>query len=82
MIWPKVFTNPGFKYPDSDVEPCWEKIRKMAIADGLSGWAICMTRLSEIPKEFGRGMVKIATVLRSSASPENLTKLANEILEQ
>lgn len=72
FVWPEVFTNSDFVFDGHKAE---------AIADGLSGWAICQSGGTP-PKLFGQAMVKIGKVLGVSAIPENLRTLADEFLEQ
>ena len=52
-------------------------IKKRALADGLEGWAICMSGGS-MPKLFGDGMVKIGSLLDEMATYDNLMKVATE----
>lgn len=72
VIWPKVFTDLDFLYPADNTGLA------MAVADGLTGWGCCMMGATP-PLDFGQSMVKIAQRIKSSASPENLMLLADEI---
>lgn len=52
--------------------------KKSLIADGLCGWGCCMAG-AKPPDKFGEGMALIAIKL-GTATPEGLSKLADEIL--
>lgn len=86
VIWPQVFVEPEkATYPTISKQQC-DKSHKQAVADGLCGWALCMSG-NQPPKNFGKGMAKIAETLRiidpdyKSASPDELEKMADKILE-
>ena len=62
--WPEVFTDPGYdyqtKYPGA--EP--EQVAQAALLHGLCGWGTCHLALR--PEGFGKGLLKIATVLKAA----------------
>ena len=68
--FPKVFT-----YPDSVEYPNNHDGYLIAVADGLTGWALCYNGL-EPPPRFGEGMVKIQERIGISPLPENLMKIS------
>jgi len=49
------------------------------VADGLCGWALCMTG-QKPPQNFGAGMVIIAKKV-GTVTPDGLSKLADEIIK-
>lgn len=71
--FPQVFEKGEQNYSHDKEGKC------SAIADGLSGWALCMSGNKQ-PEKFGQGMAAIAVFLGISALPENLSKLADEML--
>ena len=72
FMWPDVFTDENFNYDEND-----HLHKKLALANGLEGWAICMSG-GQAPKQFGNGMVKIASLLDENSLYENLMKVATE----
>ncbi len=72
FIWPEVFTNENFNYDVND-----HLHKKLALANGLVGWAICMSGGAP-PKLFGVAMVKIGSLLDEMATHDNLLKVAIE----
>jgi len=75
VIWPEIFIEANYEYPYPT-----DQLKERAVADGLEGWALCMAG-NEHPESFGQGMAKISSIIGESATPENLKKLADEILE-
>lgn len=57
-----------------------EATKELLIADGLEGWALCMSG-NKPPEKFGMGMALISQVL-GSGLPEDLSKMANEFLKK
>ena len=74
MIWPEIFINENFEYPDST------KRFGSAIADGLSGWGNCYAG-AEIPENFGKGMAKIDEIV-GVATPDELLEASDKFLEE
>lgn len=70
-IWPEIFMT-GEKPKNYT--------REQAIADGLCGWAICMSG-EEPCEKFGEGMVEIGSVVGCTL-PEQLSKEADKILKE
>lgn len=73
IIWPEVFTT-GKIYTVS------KEGKAQAVADGLCGWANCMSGNTP-PPEFGEGMTQIGSFLGIVPLAENLHKLADEIIK-
>lgn len=75
--WPDIFTKKDFKYEGVNEEDEF----KNAIADGLVGWGNCMlgSKESELPKNFGWGMAKIARITKTTATSEELMGLAKSL---
>lgn len=55
----------------------WTK--ETLVADALNGWACCICG-EKAPEKFGEGMVLIGKTLGIDPMPENLNKMADEIL--
>ena len=77
MLWPEVFTNPGYNYSQfkkHDQKAC-------ACADGLEGWGNCISGLADMPPngQFGWALIKISKVLGISATKENLMAYADKL---
>jgi hypothetical protein len=53
--------------------------KKKLIADLLCAWANCMSGIKP-PDSFSNIMAQASTLLGSSATPDNLMKLADEIM--
>ena len=73
-IWPVVFNVTNFEYtgPNAHDE---------AMADGLTGWALCMSGNTP-PQHFGYAMLKIGKVLGVMSLPDALMGLAIARKEQ
>jgi len=72
-IWPEIFVD-----PDACERPA-KNARKIAVADALHGWGLCSVG-AEIPEAFGRGMVKLGEWAGKTLTPDNASRLADEIL--
>ena len=72
--WPKILEEPKFDY-----DKCLgnEVIQRQACADGLMGWALCMSG-NKPPENFGQGMVKISKILDVPAMADNLSEFAEK----
>lgn len=57
------------------------KGKLLACADGLSGWAYCMAG-NDPPEKFGEGMAAIGHLLGVTPLPENLSRYADEHLNE
>lgn len=55
--------------------------RESVIASALSDWACCVAG-SKPPEKFGIGMVQVSIYLGTFATPDNLSLLADEIINQ
>lgn len=73
VVWPDVFIEVDYEYPEHNK-------KEMAVADGLMGWALSMWGYKP-PENFGQGLVKIGKIIGEAATPENLKRLADEILK-
>lgn len=76
LCWPEIFTNENFAYPYGSIHKTQQYAA--AVSDGLCGWATCHLG-GEIPQSFGKGMVKISTIV-GTATPDGLMKAANKLL--
>lgn len=74
MIFPEVFTNLEFQYPDTEIS------KALACADGLIGWGHCIMGM-ETPRHFGKGIVKISQVLSINATSDNLMQYADRLMD-
>ena len=76
IVWPEILTNENFTYPYDSINKT--KQYAHAVADGLCGWANCHLG-GEIPKAFGKGMVKISSIV-GTATPEGLMAAAAKLV--
>jgi len=76
IMWPEIFTNDNFTYPYDSVHKT--KRYAAAVSDGLCGWANCHLG-GEIPKGFGKGMVKISEIV-GTATPDGLMAAATDLV--
>ena len=74
LIWPGIFTDENFEYAENTEQPA------TAIADGLMGWGNCHAG-GEIPKNFGKGMVKINKIA-GTATPDGLMAAGSKWLKE
>lgn len=72
-IWPEIFVD-----PDACERPA-ERAREAAVAMALHGWGLCCAG-AKMPKAFGRGMVKLGQWAGETLTPDNVDRLADEIL--
>lgn len=72
--WPNVLEDPKFEY---DKSMTGELLQRMACADGLMGWALCMSG-NKPPKNFGHGMIKISKIIGMGSTHQNIEKFAKE----
>jgi len=70
FIWPEVFTNEHFEYPNDS--NCFA----MATADGLMGWGNCYAG-EKPPSNFGKAMLKISKIV-GTATPDGLMEVADD----
>jgi len=73
VIWPDVFTNPDFAYPDAT-----PRTQMLALAQGYLGWGLCMSG-NHPPANFGEGMMKIGVLLDCSVSPDGLVAVEERV---
>ena len=71
-IFPEIFITG--KLPEN-----WTQ--KSLVADALCGWACCMGG-AKPPEKFGEGMVLIGSKLGISATPDNISKFADKIMDK
>ncbi len=70
-IWPEILIT-------GELPENWTK--ESLIADALMGWGL--THVAMAPDKFGYGMALIGRTIGHSVLPEDLYKLADEILQQ
>lgn len=68
--WPKIFDDNSIHESCSDLE---------VLADGLTGWAICMSG-NKPHKNFGTVMMIIGNRLGCMATPDNLNEKYDELM--
>jgi len=64
--FPEIFENKDFSYIEHE--------KTLAHADGLLGWALCMSG-NKPPEMFGMGMLKIGKILGINPTHEALMEL-------
>ena len=72
-IWPEVFTNPDYIYPDDLNE---RQRTGMALADGLSAWGLTMMK-EKPPLDFGQAMLKVSDVT-GAMTPDQFSAAAKK----
>ena len=74
-LWPEIFTDPYMSY-HKDKDP--ETRKRIAIADGLCGWANCMAG-SKPTKEFGEAMARLSQIVGINGSPDSFMEAADRL---